>query len=367
MTHRIIELMLTILHTESSTGWGGQEIRILQESLGMIRRGYRVMIAAPEESNIFSRAKVSGIAVFPCDFKKWNPRSFQRMSSVIRDQGVNILNTHSSSDSWVSILAARLLRPGIRIIRTRHLSTPIGKTSLNKIVYDLLPDAIITTGEEIRQKMINDNGFKASKIFSIPTGIDIEEFSPLRVSPAFQSRGFSIGMIGVLRSWKGHGYLIEAIPEIIKFIPEAVFYIVGDGPQYENIKRSIDLLSLNDKVFLLGHREDIPEILASLDVVVHPSYANEGVPQSVLQALAMERPVIAANTGAIKEAIIDGKTGFLIPPRDPHEIAAKVITLYRKPELGKVFGKNGRRLVERSYSFEGMLDKIEGLYKRLCS
>lgn len=359
--------MLTILHTESSNGWGGQEIRILQESLGMIRRGYRVMIAAPEESNIFKKAKASGITVFPCDFHKWNPLSSFRLSSVIKRQGVHILNTHSSSDSWVATVTARLFSPRIRIIRTRHLSTPIGKSPFNRLIYDILPDAIITTGEEIRQKMINNNGFNASKIFSIPTGIDIEHFSPSRVRPAFQSEGFTVGMIGVLRSWKGHGYFIEAIPEIVKSIPEAVFYIVGDGPQYENIERSIDLLSLKDKVFMLGHREDIPEILASLDVVVHPSYANEGVPQSVLQALAMERPVIAADTGAIKEVIIDCRTGFLIPPRDPHKIAEKVITLYKDPELGEVFGKEGRQLVERSYSFEGMLDKAEDLYKRLCS
>lgn len=357
--------MFTILHTESSTGWGGQEIRILEESLGMLERGHRVVIAAPQNSSIFKRALKAGIKVFHCDFQKGNPRSFFRINSLIKNEGIDILNTHSSSDSWVATMAARLLNVRPKIIRTRHLSTPISRSLLSHMIYNILPDAVITTGEEIRQRMINENRFNASKIFSIPTGINLNRFDPRKVKPALESQGFSIGMIGVLRSWKGHRYLIEAVPEILKYIPEATFYIVGDGPQYENIERLIDSLLLRDKVFMLGHREDIPEILASLNVVVHPSYANEGVPQSVLQALAMERPVIAADVGAIKEVVIDNETGFLISPRRVDEIVAKVGILYKNRELGKAFGKNGRNLVERSYSFEIMLDKVESLYERL--
>ncbi|MFN3480134.1 MAG: glycosyltransferase family 4 protein [Thermodesulfovibrionales bacterium] len=359
--------MLTILHTESSTGWGGQEIRIIEESLGMLRRGHRVIIAAPEGGNIFKRAEAAGIKVYHCDFQKWNPLSFLRISSLIRREGVDILNTHSSSDSWVATLAARLLNDRPKIIRTRHLSTPISRSLLSHMIYNIFPDAMITTGEEIRQRMINDNGFNAQRIFSIPTGVDLERFNPTRVTPAFKPKGFSIGMIGVLRSWKGHRYLIEAAPAILKSIPDAVFYIVGDGPQYKNIEGHIEELSLKDKVVMIGHREDIPEILASLDVVVHPSYANEGVPQSVLQALAMERPVVASDVGAIKEVVIDGKNGFLIHPKKPEEIAEKVIALYKNPELGKLFGKEGRMLVKRSYSFELMLDNIEYLYERLIN
>ncbi len=359
--------MLTILHTESSTGWGGQEIRILQESSGISRRGHRVIIAAQEESNIFRRAKERGIEVFPVHFEKKNPLSFLRMISIIKREGVDILNTHSSSDSWVASIAARLSRSPVRIIRTRHLSTPIGRSVLSRIIYNVLPDAIITTGEQIRQAMISYNNFDGSRIFSIPTGIDLERFNPERVRPVFRSGGFSIGMIGVLRSWKGHRFFIEAISEIVKQIPDAGFYIVGDGPQEKNIKNLIHEYSFQDKVSMLGHREDIPEILASLDVVVHPSYANEGVPQSVLQALAMERPVVASDAGSTREVIINGKTGFLVEVKNPGQIAERVIELYKNQELMVSFGREGRRLVMEKYSMEAMLDKIESLYERLVS
>jgi len=116
---------------------------------------------------------------------------------------------------------------------------------------------------------------------------------------------------------------------------------------------------------MLGHREDIPEIMASLDLLVHPSYANEGVPQSVLQALAMKKAVVASDTGAIKEVIVDGETGFLIRPKDPIMLSDRVIQLYKNPELRKRLGNEGRKLVEEEYSEEAMLDRIEELYHQL--
>lgn len=357
--------MALILHTEASLGWGGQEIRILQESLGMLKRGHRIIIAAPEESLILIRAKDSGIKTVAVKFQKKNPLSIFKIASLIDKERPDIINTHSSSDSWVSSIAAKISKTRPKIIRTRHLSTPIQKSFLSRLIYDILPDAVITTGEEIRQQMIKSNGFDGSKIFSVPTGIDIEKFDPSSVIPAFNTNGFAVGMVGVLRSWKGHKYFLEAIPEILRHIPSAVFYIVGDGPQRENIKRIILEMSLSKKVFITGHREDIPEILASLDVIVHPSYANEGVPQSILQALAMKKAVVASDIGAISEVVIHKETGLLIKPRDPKLLAKKVIKLFQKPDLRVRLGENGRNLVTQNYSFGHMLDIIEKLYRNI--
>ncbi|MBI4654798.1 MAG: glycosyltransferase family 4 protein [Nitrospirae bacterium] len=362
MTPLLHKRNLTILHTESSEGWGGQEIRILHESLGMIKRGHRVIISAPVQSNIFKRARESGINTISANFQRNNPFSISKMLSIIRREKPDVVNTHSSSDSWVTSIAARLSSVKPKIVRTRHLSTSISRAMLSRLIYNILPHAIITTGEKIRQGMINDNGFNAAQIFSIPTGVDLERFNPLNVRPAFQTEGFSIGMIGVLRSWKGHRYFIEAIPDILKHIPDAIFYIVGDGPQRENIKNLINGLSLGEKVFMLGHRENIPEVLASLDVVVQPSYANEGVPQSILQALAMEKPVVASDAGAIREVIIDRETGLLIKSKNPSQLAEKVIELYKNPGLMVKLAMNGKTLVEKEYPLQKMLDKVETLY-----
>ena len=141
-------------------GWGGQEIRIVNESAGMARRGHRIIVAAPVNSNIFRRAQDAGLQVLPSEFRKKNPFSVFSAVSMIDGIKPDIINTHSSSDSWVSSMAAKLSRTRPKIIRTRHLSTPISRSFPSRVIYDLLPDAVMTTGEEIRQQMIRFNGFR---------------------------------------------------------------------------------------------------------------------------------------------------------------------------------------------------------------
>jgi glycosyltransferase involved in cell wall biosynthesis len=122
---------------------------------------------------------------------------------------------------------------------------------------------------------------------------------------------------------------------------------------------------LQNEVFLLGYREDIPEILSAMDLLIHCSYANEGVPQAVLQAMSMERPVVATRVGAVSEAVRDGSSGYLVPPRDVQSLADGTIELLRDDLKRKAFGQAGRRVVKERYSLETMLDRVEQLYQTL--
>lgn len=357
---------LKIIHTEASTGWGGQEIRIFQECLGMARRGHRVIIAAPPGSAIYKRAKAAGIEVAAREFNKKSLGSYLGARAFIARERPDVLNTHSSSDSWVATIGAKLSGTGCRVIRTRHLSTPIKRSFSSRLIYELLPDAVMTTGEAIREQMIGTNGFSPARIRSIPTGVDLSRFDPAAVRPAFTGKGeFRIGVVGVLRNWKGHSYLLDAAPLILERIKEAFFYVAGDGPQEKNLKRLAASLKIEDRVEFLGHREDIPEVLASLDVVVHPSYESEGIPQSVLQALAMKRAVVASDAGAIREVVLDNETGLLIRPKDARLIADSVERLHKDPALRARLGERGREFVRRAHSFDAMLDRIEALYDDL--
>lgn len=356
---------ITILHTESSKGWGGQEIRILQESIGIRDRGYRVLIAAERDSIIYKKAEEKGFQVFDVKFLKFSPASFIRLKQIIEDHKVKIINTHSSKDSWIGSIAAKTASNRPKIIRTRHLSTPISNSLSSRFIYDIMPDLIITTGEAIRLRMIEQNRFNPKKIFSIPTGVILEKFNRERVNASLEKKEFNIGAVGVLRSWKGHEFLLKAFPIIVREIRGLHCYIVGDGPQYNRLLNLAKELEIEKFVTFTGHREDIPEVLASLDLLIHPSYANEGVPQTILQALAMEVPVIASKAGAIPEVIVHGKTGILIEPRNEIEIARTVIELYHDKRLRENLAKAGRELVEREYSHEKMIEKIDKLYRQL--
>jgi len=362
---------MRILHTEASLAWGGQEIRILKESEGMRARGHQVFIIASPESDILQRAKERGFQTKAVKFQRRNFfRIIPEMVRFIESEHIDVVNTHSSKDSWLVLPSARLARNKPFAIRTRHLSVAISKDPFSRFLYNSLPHFIITTGEAIRKQMINDNHFNPDKIISIPTGVDLDLFIAegqndiLRKELNLPPSASLIGTVSVFRNWKGLDYFVKAMPMILKEFPDAIGVIAGDGPDKRILQNTITETGMDTKIHLLGHREDIPDVLRSIDILVHPSYANEGVPQSVLQAMALKKPVVASDLEPLREVVIEGVTGKLSRIKDPESIAHAVITLLRNKELTAYLGENGRKLVEDSYSFQHMTDKIESLYRK---
>ena len=363
--------MWTIIHTEASLAWGGQEIRIFNESLGMRERGHRVVIIAQPVSDLRKKASEHGFETIPISFEKRDlPATLRRLLSLFKEIGPDVINTHSSKDSWVAGIAARFSSRRPVLVRTRHLSTPVGKNFLSSIVYKSLPHKIVTTGEAIREQLIERNNVPPGQAVSIPTGVDLERFDPekefrdIRQELSLPTSTPLIGMVSVLRSWKGHDYVIEAAERIKNKIPEARFLIVGDGPRKEALQDMVKEKGLSDIVLMPGHREDVPDIIASLDILVHPSYANEGIPQTLLQGLAMKTPIISSDLKPLLEVIKDGETGLTVPVKNSEALADKIEMLLKDNDLKETLVNNGRKYV-MNFSREKMLDMTEELYKDL--
>ncbi len=360
--------MLTILHTESAKRWGGQERRTFAEAIEFKKKGHRVILAVQPGSALGKFGKEAGIEVREIGMRNRDIlKAFFRLLSLIRRERVDIVNTHSSKDSWIASFAARVAyRP--MLIRTRHVSIPIRNHPFN-IVYKL-PHRIITCGEKIRERMIEVNHFPREKVVSIPTGVDVKRFDPERVKGNIRKElGIEgdaplIGSISIIRTEKGYPYLLEAAQEILKVKPKARFLIVGYEPKGDTLAQEVRKRGLEDKVIMPGLREDIPEILASLDLFVLSSL-REGVPQGVAQALAMKKPVVATDVGGVPELVKDNQTGLLVPPADSEALAKAILELLEDKEKAKRLGENGRRLVEEKFSQESMIERIEDLYREL--
>ncbi|MCG2677703.1 glycosyltransferase family 4 protein [bacterium] len=357
-----------ILHTESAKRWGGQERRTFAEAVEFKKRGYRVILAVQPESALGKQAKEVGIEVREIGMENREIlRAFFRLFSLMRRERVDIVNTHSPKDSWIASFAARLACRPI-ILRTRHISVPISNHLLN-IVYKL-PHKIITCGEKIRERMIEVNRFPKEKVISIPTGVDVERFNPERVKENIREElGIDqdaplVGSISIIRTEKGYPYFLEAAQEILKVKPETRFLIVGHEPKGDTLAQEVRRRGLEDKVIMPGSREDVPEILASLDVFVLSSL-REGVPQGVAQALAMERPVVATDVGGVPELVKDNETGLLVPPADSRALAKAILELLKDRKKAKRLGRNGRRLVKERFSQKVMIAKIENIYQEL--
>lgn len=363
-------MTFTVLHTEWSTGWGGQEQRIILESRKMIELGHRVIIACQPGSGIMAKAVDAGIPVEEVTIRgSFDLRAALDLYRLIRRERITVVNTHSGKDSWVGGFAAKLAGAPL-LIRTRHLSVPVSTNPLN-VVYRL-PDGIITTGVAIRDAMITTNRIPPGKIVSIATGVSLDRFDPESVDGSGLKRQlglpddcFVVTMVAVLRSMKRHDLLVRAAGILKDRFPGARYLLVGEGPGREGIEKLVQEQGLADRIFLTGYRSDIPEILALSDLAVLTSDRFEGVPQSLSQAMAMARPVVASPVGSIGELVLDGVTGLLAETGSAESYADAIGTLLANADLRKKLGEAAHKHIIDNYTDTAMIKSTVSFYERL--
>jgi len=302
---------IRVLHTEWSDGWGGQEIRIINEMKAVRSRGVEVFLACKESSIIKENALRNNIKVFTLPFNgNGDIKTLLLLKKIIQHNHIDIVNTHSGKDTWVGGLAAKFA--GVKFIRTRHLSNSINPSRANFI--NEIADYIFTTGDKVKDNMIQYNRIKKDRILSIPTGIDGSIFNPenykreeLRKQFEFSENEIVIGILAVLRRFKRHDLFLLAAKTLIEKYPnkKLIFSIAGEGPQKKSIENIIDELSLKSNVKMIGHINNTPEFLCAIDILVLSSDSKEGVPQSVMQGLFMNKPVVATNSGSTADLFLD--------------------------------------------------------------
>ena len=350
-----------ILHTECSDGWGGQEIRIMEELRGMRRYGYATALIAPQHSRIFFRAKAEGFEVHAVRFRnKAHLPSWVRLFQLIVQLKPDVVNTHSSDDSWMAGFAARMLGVPL-IVRTRHVSTPIGSA----FSYKAFPHLILTTSQAIRESLIA-RGIAQEKIVAVPTGIDSNRFcfSPswrkeIREKHGFSEEDIVVGNICVLRSWKGLDFFIDTaaqMPRRFKFI------LVGDGPQRLKLQDKAKGMGLESRLIFPGHQEDIEKYFSALDLYFFTSYANEGVPQSLLQAQSVGVPMVVCRTPSVLETLQGAQD---VIPVEYGDLPSACEALEKASQLVRVSDdrrKEKNERVKTNHSIDSMVGKIRELY-----
>jgi glycosyltransferase involved in cell wall biosynthesis len=359
--------LITILHTESSLGWGGQERRTLREILALSSDSFRAILACQPESRIGQEARGKKLPVELVKMRgNFDPLAVVRLLWLVHHFSVDIVHTHSSADSWMASAAAKISPRRPKVVRTRHLNA-----SFNiRLIYSFMADRVITVGGSTRQYMIREKGIPPDKVMTIPTGIDLSMFDAeevqgdLRQELGIPSQAPVFGTVSVFRRLKGHQVLLEATPEILRAVPEARLLLAGEGPQEKNLRKKIEELGIGKSVLMPGFREDVPRVLNTMDVFVFPSL-QEALGTAILEALAMRRAVVASRVGGIPEIIEDGKTGYFIDPENSTDIAEKVIHLLKNPELRLQMGDRGRRFVETHYDHRLMVRRLEDLYREL--
>jgi len=358
-----------VLHTESSPGLGGQEIRILDEARWTAERGWRVIVAAQSGGRLAAQAREAGVETVAMPMRRaWDVAAVRRLVGLIRAEGVSIVHTHSSIDGWLGGMAGRLAR--VPVVRTRHVSIPI-RRGWNP-VYTRLADRVVTSGEAIRA-LVLAAGVPPDRVVAIPAGVRLASFDGAGARDGapealLRSLGLErpvIGSVAMFRGSKGHDHLLEAFQLLRAEIPGARLLLVGDGIRRQWVESLARERGLRDAVVFAGFRDDVPALLAAMDCFALASTRTEGVPQSLLQAFAAGTPVVATRIGGIPEVVEDGRTGLLVPPEDPRALAAALAAVLRDGAAARQRAARARRLVEERFSHRASVGRLLALYEEL--
>jgi glycosyltransferase involved in cell wall biosynthesis len=355
-----------IAHTEASQGWGGQEIRILSESEGMRARGHHVSVVAPASARIHQEAQRRGLDAVDLPIGRKRVSGVLALRRWLARNRVDVINTHSSTDSWLTALACATLSAPPPIVRTRHVSVPVPNNWPTRWLYTGATRRIVTTGATLRQQLIDDNRFPAERIVSVPTGISAERFAPgdrvaARAATKLPADWTLIGIVATLRSWKGHRFLIEAFAKLEG--EKLGLVIVGGGPQREALEALVAERGLAERVWMPGDQADVLPWLQALDIFALPSYANEGVPQALVQAMMVGLACVTTDIGAIPEVARDGETALVAKPQDADDLARGLKQLIDDAPLRARLGEAAREYCVRNFGYEAMLDRMEAVFR----
>lgn len=358
---------MRILHSESSTGWGGQENRTLNEMIAMRERGHEMAVVSRPGARILERALEAGFPTHAVDMRgALDLPAIIRLRRVMREFRADIVNTHSGRDTELAGIAARSLgkrRP--RIVRTRHLALPITST----ITYRMLTDRVVAVSRFVRDYLISA-GIPSWQVVAVPTGIDLASYAPvvgggtLRAELGLPDGTVLVGTVAILRVKKGHADLLRAAKLVLRRFPEVHFVIAGDGPQMQNLLRLIGELGLASRVHMLGLRRDVTNVLQSLDLFALPTH-QEALGTAFVEAGAVGLPVVATNVDGVPEVVAQGETGVLVSPGDPAALAEAISGFLEDPVRRRQFGDNAQRRVSRDFSCEIMARRMEELYTGL--
>jgi glycosyltransferase involved in cell wall biosynthesis len=298
-----------------------------------------------------------------------------RLARLLRRERIDAVVTVGAGDKmfW-GRLAARVARVPVVLSAIHSTGWPDGIGRLNgSRLLTRWTDGFIAVAAAHGRHLVEQEGFPAEKVHVIPNGVDVDRFRPRSGSPLTR-RELGIapsaplaGIVAALRPEKNHALFLRAAARVRDRISAAQFLIVGDGPERPALDRLVAELGLGKAVHFLGTRNDIPQLLAALDVFVLTSKI-EANPVSILEAMAAGKPVVAPAVGSIGESVSDGRTGFLTLPNDESQVADRLVELLGNPDLARQQGQNGRREVIASWSLERMVegyqDLIEQVYRR---
>jgi glycosyltransferase involved in cell wall biosynthesis len=309
-----------------------------------------------------------GVAVRHLGRGRFDPRILSDLVSLARERRARILHVHGYAAADFGRLAARAT--GARLVLHEHFADP--RMPVYQAVADRLlaplTDRAIAVSRSTRTFLIEERGVPPARVRLIYNGAPLDEFAPagaerarrVRLELGLPTDAPVVGSIGRLNAQKGHRYLVEATPRLLAAQPAARVLIVGDGDLAGELREQARQLGVAARVVFAGHRSDVPDLLAAVDVFCVSSL-YEGTPLALFEAMAAGRAVVSTSVDGCREVLEDGDTGLLVPPEDADALAEALVRVLGDPELRAGLG---RRALEasRRYDVRSCVAQMEALY-----
>lgn len=352
------------LHVDTGAGWRGGQQQVLYLTRGLVENGHEVTLATPGGGVLAARAGKAGIRVIP-----WTARGDVDLPAAFRLRGVlgdaEILHLHSGRAHAMGLLATVGLAQRPHVVVTRRVDFPVKGGPAGRWKFGDRVDRFIAISGRV-EAVLREGGVPAEAITRVYSGVDPGRFDvagdPARVREelGIPRRAKLVGCIGALVGHKAPLDLLHAVSELPA---DAHVVYVGEGPLREDLVRESRNLKVEDRVHLMGHRDDVPRILRSIDVFCLPSRL-EGLGTSVLDAMAASLPVVGTRAGGIPEMVEDGRSGLLVAPGTPAELGRALARVLRDGDLAARLARGARRRVE-DFTARRMVRGTEAVYRAL--
>ena len=345
-------------------GWRGGERQLLLLMHMLRERGAEQALAVPEGSPCSVRARRAGYALVPLHPKvPMHPVNVVRLLGAGSGPSRTILHAHNSPALSLAAIARKIGRFA-GVVFTRRTAFPVRPSRKYRSAADLY----VAISAAAEGRLINA-GTPTDRILSIPDGVDLENLAGEELRPGLKPPGSShpvVVSVGYLSREKGHRVLIRAWPKVIRNVPDARLLIAGEGPESDALAEQARDLRLQSSVRFLGFVEPIGGLLRSADVFVMPSL-EEGLGSATLEAMWMGLPVVASAAGGLSEAVIEGRTGRLVPPGDVESLARIIVEVLEDRQTRLRMGLAGRARAISQYQASTMADRYMEAYQKVLS
>ena len=366
---------LRVAYTVNRMEVGGSQTHLLQVLRLLDRRRFDpILCCLTGQGALLVAARQSGVPVF-CGSMEAGLKSARvlpeilRLAWFLRDERVDVVHNYLLRANIIGAVAARLARVPVVLGSKRGCHERRGLELAGARLSNWLADCVTTNATAVREFVHENERCRKEKMVVIPSGVDTERFRPLgegdyKTRLGLDPRRPVVGIITRMRVRKGVEEFLRAMAMVRREHPMVQTVVVGEVELDGALKQLVADNGLADRLWLLGQRRDMPEVLSAFDVFVLSSH-DEGMSNAILEAMAMEKPVVATDVGGTGEVVQDKKSGRLVPAKNPLPLAAAIEDMLAAPSAAQEMGVQGRQIVEERFSAHAMVSQMEALYLQL--